>query len=540
MGGAPRGQERSDWGARFCIDNPRMLRTAHKTPVNESRWPDQLAAIDMGSNSFRLEIAQLKQGRYRRVDYLKETVRLGAGLDAQGLLTEESAARGLACLARFAERLEGFAAPQVRAVATQTLREARNRDAFLRRAEPVLGHTIEVISGREEARLIFAGVARLQPSALPRLVIDIGGRSTEMILGQARQPKRAESFRVGSVSLSMNYFPDGRYTDTAFRAAQVAAGAELEEALQPFAAIHWREALGSSGTVGAVSQLLSANGISDGTITPAGLRWLMEQCLRAGHVDRLALAGLKEERRAVIAGGLSILYTLATHFGIEALQPARGALRQGVIFDLAERLEAASGDARAANSHDIRERSVLELQHRFRVDTQQAARVAMLAEALYDGISVVPALGEDFHELRRELAWAAALHEVGMMVSHHDHHRHSAYVLAHVDAAGFSQSQQRRLADLLLAQRGGLRKVESHLGQDAFAWQTLCLRLAIIKSHARGEVDPKVMTLRRQGSQAVLSCRAGWAEQHPRSVFLLREEAATWARGGPLRLTLKL
>ncbi|MGZ8261296.1 MAG: Ppx/GppA phosphatase family protein, partial [Caldimonas sp.] len=181
-------------------------------PQGESRWPGQLAAVDMGSNSFRLEIGQLQGRRYRRVDYLKETVRLGAGLDAEALLSEDAAARGLDCLARFARRLDGFAPSQVRAVATQTLREARNRDAFLLRAQGVLGHPIEIISGREEARLIFAGVARLQPSTLPRLVVDIGGRSTELILGRGTRPRQAESFQVGSVSLSMKYFPEGHFS----------------------------------------------------------------------------------------------------------------------------------------------------------------------------------------------------------------------------------------------------------------------------------------------------------------------------------------
>ena len=198
----------------------------------------------MGSNSFRLELGQLIDGRYRRIDYLKETVRLGAGLDTNGMLTEEAANRGAACLARFAQRLKGFTAAQVRAVATQTLREARNRDLFLARAQAVLGFPIEVISGREEARLIYAGVARLQPSTVPRLVVDIGGRSTEMILGVGTQPLRTESFQVGSVSLSMKYFADGRFSGLAFREAQIAAGAELEEALEPFAAVHWQEALG--------------------------------------------------------------------------------------------------------------------------------------------------------------------------------------------------------------------------------------------------------------------------------------------------------
>lgn len=497
-----------------------------------SAHKDQLASIDMGSNSFRLEIGQLNPGRYKRIDYLKETVRLGAGLDDQGLLGEDAMQRGLACLRRFAQRLDGYTPTQVRAVATQTLREAKNRNAFLERAQIALGHPIEVISGREEARLIFAGVARLQPSDEWRLVVDIGGRSTEMILGQGRTPLRAESFQVGSVSLSMRYFGDGRFTESAFRAAQVAAGAELEEALAPFAARHWREALGSSGTAGAVSQLLAANGITDGVITPESLRWCMDQCLRAGRIDRLNLPGLKEDRRAVIGGGLSILYTLATHFGIDTLQPARGALRQGVIFDLDERLNAEARDG--AHAHDVRDASMAELQRRFEVDAAQARRVAAVADRLY--ASVAP---DADAALARELGWAAAVHEVGMMVSHHDHHRHSAYLLGHVDAAGFSQSQQRRLADLVLAQRGGLRKLEAQLAQEAFAWQALCLRLAIIKCHARSDVDAHAWSLRRQGGQAQLSMPPGWAQDHPRTLFLLNEEVAAWERSGVLRLQLK-
>lgn len=494
------------------------------------RWPGLLAAIDMGSNSFRLEIGQLAQGRYRRIDYLKETVRLGAGLDDDGFLTGEAMDRGLACLGRFAQRLNGVAPWQVRAVATQTLREARNRDAFLARGRSALGLPIEVISGREEARLIYAGVARLQPSERPRLVVDIGGRSTEMILGRGRRPVRAESFQVGSVSLSMKYFADGRFSESAFRKAQVAAGAELEEALAPFAPAHWEEALGSSGTVGAVSQLLAASKVTDGRITPDGLRWLMEQCLRAGHVDRLALPGLKEERRAVIAGGLAILYTLAVHFGIDELLAARGALRQGVIFDLDERLRAAAEDDRG---HDIRDVSVRDLQRRYGVDTAQAQRVQQVAGALHARVQPRAA-----HDARRELQWACALHEVGMMVSHHDHHRHSAYVLAHVDAPGFSQSQQRRLAELVLAQRGGLRKVEASLAQEDFAWQVLCLRLAIIACHARGDIEPDALQLRRSGNVATLTVPASWADTHPRTMHLLAEELGAWERGGPLMLEL--
>ena len=495
-----------------------------------TRWPGQLAAVDMGSNSFRLEIGELADGDYRRIDYLKETVRLGAGLDVDGRLTDEAAARGLACLARFAKRLDGYRPEQVRAVATQTLREARNRDQFLARAREALGLPIEVISGREEARLIYAGVARRQPSAVPRLVVDIGGRSTEMILGRGPKPVRAESFQVGSVSLSMRYFDDGRFTSAAFRAAQVAAAAELEEAFEPFGRRHWREALGSSGTVGAVAQLLDANKIGDGRITPTGLRWLMERCLEAGRVDKLALPGLKDDRRPVIGGGIAILYTLATKFGIDTLVPARGALRQGVIFDLDERRRAAGPQP---SGHDIREASVLELQRRFNVDGAQAERVARVAARLHTG--AMPRADDD---VRRELRWACALHEIGMMVSHHDHHRHSAYLLAHVDAAGFSQSQLRRIADLVLGQRGGLRKIDALLADDDYAWQVLCLRLGVIHCHARAATGDADIGLRRDGDKARLAFAPGWSEDHPSTLHLLREEADAWAKSGRLELSL--
>jgi exopolyphosphatase/guanosine-5'-triphosphate,3'-diphosphate pyrophosphatase len=485
-------------------------------PAND---PTLFAAIDMGSNSFRLEIAQLHRGQYKRLEYLKETVRLGAGLDAQGQLTEAATQRGLDCLARFAAHLRGFGAAQVRAVATQTLREAKNRDAFLQRAESVLGHRIEVISGREEARLIYAGVARLQASEAPRLVIDIGGRSTEMILGQGRTPLVAESFQVGSVSLSLRFFPDGRFTPEALRAAQVAAGAELEEALSLFDRRLWQEALGSSGTVGAVAQVLAGSGITDGRITPDALRWCMEQCLAVGHVDKLRLPGLKEDRRAVVGGGLCILYTLLTQFGIEELQPTKGALRQGVIFDLAER--------RGSSGGDLRQRSVAELQQRFGVDAAQAQRVEKLALALYKQLAP-----EAPREAQRELAWAAALHEIGMMVSHHDHHRHSAYLLAHVDAPGFSQNQLQRLAELALGQRGGLRKMEAALAADAgLTWQLLALRLAVLACHGRLPVSAGVLRLTRERQQVRLQLARRWAEAQPRALYLLREEAEAWGRG---------
>ena len=492
-----------------------------------------LAAIDIGSNSFRLEVANLQHGRYKRQAYLKETVRLGGGLDANGYLTETAALRGLDCLGRFAQRLQGFEAQQVRAVATQTLREARNRDAFLVRAQDALGFPIEVVSGREEARLIYAGVSFLQPGDKPRLVIDIGGRSTEMIVGQGRLPRTVESFKTGSVSLSMRWFAGGVFTEQGFRDAQVAAGAELEEALEPFAPRHWREALGSSGTAGAVSQILAAAGVTDGTITPDGLRWCIDQCLAAGTVDKLQLPSLRDDRKAIIGGGLALLYTLATHFGITALKPAKGALRQGVIVDLHERHAA----SRQAGGADLRDQSVAALQARFNVDTEQAARVRSVASALLR--SALPDLADAADaDALRELGWACDLHEIGLMVSHHDHHRHSAYLMANVDAPGFSQSQQRRIGDLVLGQRGGLRKMELQLANERFGWQVLALRLAVIKCHARSAVDAQALRLTRDGKQARLGFKAAWSDSHPRTMHQLREEADNWARQETPRLVL--
>jgi exopolyphosphatase / guanosine-5'-triphosphate,3'-diphosphate pyrophosphatase len=500
------------------------------------RWgADALAAIDLGSNSCRLEIARLRKGDYRTLAYWKEPIRLGAGLDAQGRLTEEATERALNCLRRYGGELKGFAPTRVRAVATQTLREAQNRDAFLLRANEALGFPIEVVAGREEARLIYSGVSRLQPSESTRLVIDIGGRSTEMILGQGMQPLKAESFAVGSVGLSMRFFPDGRLSAEAFRQAQVAAAAELEEALAMFASRsakpRWHMALGASGTVGAVSQILAASGHSkDGRIDAEGLRWCIEACIKAGSVQALRLPGLKEDRRAVVAGGLCIIYTLVNLFGIEALHPAKGALRQGLIFDLAERLKLREHEA----SHDLREPTVRAVQHRFGIDIAQAGRVSSLAARLHQQLDA-----KADSERKLELGWAGAWHELGMVISHHDHHRHSHYMIGHLDAPGFSQNQLQRLASLALGQRGGLRKLELELQSDeTLLWQLVALRLATIKCHARSPINEQRISAKRQGRTITVKTVQGWAETHPQALYLLREEANAWNRGGLLTMHL--
>lgn len=490
-----------------------------------------LAAIDIGSNSFRLEIARIRNGRYQRLDYLKRMVRLGSGLDANGYLTADATERGLATLGEFASVLQKYAVAEIRAVATQTLREARNRNDFLLKGEGHLGHPIEVISGREEARLIYAGVLAAHPTERRRLVVDIGGRSTEFVMGTGARVGQAESFGAGSQSIGSRFFGDGQLTAEAFRQAQVAAGAEFEEAQASFKPHMWDEVMASSGTARALSQLLAQHGVTDGRITTAALAWCIERCIEAGHIDQLQLRGLKEDRRPTLAGGLSILYTLMVQFGIDEIRPARAALRQGVVIDLHQRRTALLSNDRS----DVRDQTVQELQRQFRVDADQARRVQ--AVALNFQSHLIPDLDQ---ESRRELGWACALHEVGMMVSHHDHHRHSAYLLSHVDAAGFSQSQQRRIADLVLGQRGGLRKVEDACARHDFVLQLLCLRLAVIMCHARrDEALDRVDALMEFPGEVRLvegSANPDSESIDLRTMYLLREEVAEWSRTSLLRL----
>ncbi|MDE2618102.1 MAG: exopolyphosphatase, partial [Burkholderiales bacterium] len=379
-----------------------------------------LAAIDLGSNSFRLEIAQLDHGLLKRREYLKETVRQGNGLDAERNLTIEAMQRGWDCLGRFAERLAGFRKNQVRAVATQTLREARNREVFLERAQKILGFPIDVISGREEARLIYQGVTHLLPqSDERRLVVDIGGRSTELILGQGYRPRFMDSYRVGSVAWSMRYFPEGSFTAEAFETAEVAAQAVLDEAVSSCRQDDWDLAYGSSGTVGAVGDVLQAAGWAEGLITQEGLDWLLDHLLEAGSADRLRIEGMKDDRRAVIGGGVSVLRAVFGLLGIEEMHVAQGALRHGALYDLLDREHEQS---------DQRSTSVLRLARNFNADPAQARRVSQVAHHLLRQLAGQDE-SEEIERALRKLGWAAQLHEIGSAISHSDYHKHGAYIL---------------------------------------------------------------------------------------------------------------
>ncbi len=333
-----------------------------------------LAAVDLGSNSFRLEIGSYEHHQIHRVEYLKETVRQGSGLDSSRNLTQESMERGWACLARFGERLRGFDPAHVRAVATQTLREARNRDVFIDRASELLGFPIEVISGEEEAALIYRGViSQLPASDEHRLVIDIGGRSTEFVLGQNSVAQSVASYRIGSVAWTARYFPQGELTPEAFRTAEIAARAVLDEALDTFSPGSWDIAYASAGTANAVGDTLAANGQGQGMITRAGLDWLQQQLLQAKHIDRVKLDGLKEDRRPVVAGGLSVLRAVFDLLGLERMEVAQGALRMGVLYGLVD-------DEQVGDIHSA---TVLGLMQRFGVNTLHARHVAETAQQLW-------------------------------------------------------------------------------------------------------------------------------------------------------------
>lgn len=483
-----------------------------------------LAAVDLGSNSFRLEIGRFAHGQINRTEYLKETVRQGNGLDADRNLTPDAMQRGWDCLARFGERLAGFKKSQVRAVATQTLREARNRDEFLARAHKILGFPIDVIPGREEARLIYQGVAHMLPqSSERRLVVDIGGRSTEMILGQGLEARTVESYRVGSVAWSMKYFPDGQFNQRAFDTAEIAAKAVLDEACNTYRAGAWDIAYGSSGTIGAVSDVLTAAGWAPGLVTREGLNWLLDRILKSQSADRLKIDGMKEDRRAVIGGGVSVLRAVFELLGIEQMQAAQGALRHGVLYDLLDREQ---------DLTDLRSTSVQRLVVKFDVDALQAQRVSKVARILFlmAGAGLTSA---DSDRLQRKLQWAAQLHEIGSQISHSDYHKHGAYILDNADAPGFALSELHRLSLLVLGHRGKLRKLEVDFEDRQFVQQLLCLRIAVILCHARREPDLKGLQLEAGNEPArvfVLTCRTGWGEAFPQSAHLLQEEVLAWQK----------
>ena len=484
-----------------------------------------LAAVDLGSNSFRLEIAHYVGGQIQRIDYIKEAVRQGGDLDENRNLNANALARGVKCLERFGEALKGFPEQNVRAVATQTLREARNRDFFIELAQKALGYKIEVVSGVEEARLIYQGVSHFLPqSDERRLVIDIGGRSTEFVLGKHFDTLKTESLRVGSVSWSLKYFPDGELTEKSLSRAEVAAASFLDVVTRPYAAQYWDMAYGASGTVGAVGDVLALAGFPEGVITQDGLDWLRKELVKAKQASRLKLYGLKEERNAVIGGGLSILRAVFQILKIEKLYVARGALRHGLFYDMAA--EASDGLLYT------KEASVDWLLRRFPVDARQADNVKEAALYLFDRlIGNLKLKKSEIKKQRRLLRWAAECHEIGALIAHGASHVHGAYILDHTELMGFSQSELHRLSLLVLAQRGKLKKLDLSLVDEQLIISLSCLRLAVILCHSRNKPTLSgIADLQFNAGEMILTVLDSWRKSHPQTSYLLEEEVIAWKK----------
>lgn len=472
-----------------------------------------LAAVDLGSNSFHLQVGRVEGEQLFYLDAHKEAVRLAGGLTAAKHLDAASQRRALDCLSRFGERLKGMPPGAVRAVGTSALRVAKNAAEFMDKARAALGFEIEVVSGREEARLIYLGVAHSLPlNQERRLVVDIGGGSTECILGVGYEPQERESLRMGCVVYTQRHFNDGQIDKASLRAAETDARIEIQAAAYAFRRGRWAEAVGSSGTARALGEILRQNGRSDGSITLDGLLWLRDRLLKAGSIQGLELPGLKAERRPVIVGGFSIMLALFQELGIETMTVAQGAMREGILWDLLGRV----------HDHDMRDLTVTQFMRRYHVDGRQARRVERLAVELARNL---PGLNDEALHL---LSWAARLHEIGISIAHSGFHKHGAYILENADMPGFSRQDQASLASLVRASRGGLGKVA--LAADDPLWPLiLCLRLANIFHLSRTDSRPEPLTLQCGGGRCYLSLPAAWLKANPLTQAALEVEVREWA-----------
>jgi len=479
-----------------------------------------IAAVDLGSNSFHCQIARVDGDQTYPLDGLREPVRLGAGLDENKILDEASQARAIVCLQRFSERLRSFQPSDVRALGTNTLRVAKNAAAFLKKAEAALGFPIEVIAGREEARLIYLGVSHSLPMTDERrLVVDIGGGSTEFIIGEGYKPQRLDSLYMGCVSYSRLFFGDGKLSKNAFKQAELAARTELQHIVSGFSRRHWKRAVGSSGSARALALVLQLNGLNnpgESGITPLGLERLRAQLIRAGHLSRIDVAGLREDRTAVLPGGLAIMIAVLAELGIERMDVADGAMREGILYDMLGR----------TRHRDTREATVTQFMQRYHVDAPQARRVGQIAINLYERLAGIHARGAPY------LAWAAKLHEIGISVAYSGYHRHSAYIVANADMPGFTREEQHRIAQLLLAHRRSLKKVIIEL-DEASDWRMMfALRLAVVFCQRRSSINPRILSARASDGKFRLAMDSAWLQRNPLTSTALREEISEWAKIG--------
>jgi len=436
------------------------------------------AAIDLGSNSFHMIVANYTDGRLQVIDRIREMVQLASGLNAKNLLDDESMERALQCLQRFGQRIREIPRPNVRAVGTNTIRQARNGTRFLADAHRALGHRIEVIAGREEARLIFLGVAHtIYDDTEKRLVIDIGGGSTELVIGRGYDPYFMESLYMGCINVSKRFFDDGHITAKRMRRAMLHARQELEGAESTCKKMGWDSVMGSSGTVLSINDVIRSEGWGEKGITPESLLRLRERLIEIGNVADLSLESLSDRRKPVFCGGVAILSAVVEALGIERMGVSEGALREGLLYDLIGR----------AHDRDVRDKTVADLAQQHGVDGDQASRVAGTAEQLFEQVRNSWQLNgsADLKMLR----WAAQLHEIGLSIAHAQYHRHGAYLLTYADMPGFSRQEQYALATLVRAHRRKfpVEEFEQIAEEDRLRIKRLgvLLRLAVVLNRSR-------------------------------------------------------
>ncbi len=490
-----------------------------------STLPDFVAAVDLGSNSFHMVVARTEDGVPVVVDRLREMVRLAAGLDADRQLSIESQRRALDCLQRFGERLRDIPSDCVRGVGTNTLRSARSAQEFLAKAEAALGHPIETISGIEEARLIYSGVSHsLARSASRRLVLDIGGGSTELIIGSSNEPILMESLYMGCVSMSRQHFDDGEITAQRWRKAELSALQELEPVQSHYRRLGWGQAVGASGTVRSIDTVVRLAGWSRKGITPRALERLREALLKAGHVKRLDLEGLNPDRRAVFPGGVALLHATFQALGIESMQYSQGALREGILYDLLGRIR----------EEDLRTRTVTTLANRYHVDQEHASHVERTASRLLLEIADAWALGSTAS--RQLLSWAALLHEIGLDIAHQQYHKHGQYIVAASDLGGFSREEQTLLATLVRSHR---RKFPVSFFKELPSSQirmmerlAILLRLAVVLHRSRTPPPFPEPWLTVSKRSLKLSFPQRWLDEHPLTRADLEQEGSYLGAAG--------
>ncbi|MBK8179077.1 MAG: Ppx/GppA family phosphatase [Planctomycetes bacterium] len=494
-------------------------------PTAPETRAETVAAVDLGSNSFHMVVAQHVDGELVVLDRLRERVALAEGLDDSKRLKERVSERALACLARFGQRLREHPPGSVRAVGTSALRQAKNSESFLARAREALGHPIELVSGREEARLIYLGVAHFSAgTAARRLVVDIGGGSTECILGEDYEALRTDSLHMGCVNYSERFFPGGVITRERLKQAEVAAALEFSPIARTYKSLGWDVCIGSSGTILGIESVLAASHWCEHGIDSAGLKQLGRALVDLGHVDRLDLPGMPSDRGPVLPGGYAILRAAFKGFQIEAMQTSQGAMREGLLFDLLGRIHHA----------DVRDESVRRWMQRYGIDVEQASRVERTAAYLLERVAAD--WGLESPENRRLLSWAARLHELGLSVNWSGYHKHGAYLVLHGDLPGFSRQEQALLASLILGHR---RK----LSEETFAGMAglraplalkLCvlLRLAARLNRSRSPRPLPPLRLRVRKLAIELLFPPDWLEGHALTRADLEEEARILADVG--------